>query len=291
MRPPFLLLTAAVMLLMVAYVDYRYAYWSGPLFFLVFSAALFAHISVNLLNEFEDYASGLDHITRKTPFSGGSGSLVAYPQAAGWVANAGYFFFGAVLSLGLFFMALRGYDVLPLGFLGLALIYLYTRVLLRRPWLGFFASGIGFGPLMVYGGFYVMTGDHAWEVFWVSLIPFFLVNNLLLLNQVPDLEPDRAAGRYNVLHCYGLKRALRLYWVQWAGAFALIPGLVFFDVLPKSTLWALSVMILSAPLLFKVKYWPTQTHTHTQETLRVLPINVFITLLTPALIALGLFIS
>ena len=39
---------------------------------LVLICALFAHISVNMLNEYYDCRSGLDAKTTKTPFSGGS---------------------------------------------------------------------------------------------------------------------------------------------------------------------------------------------------------------------------
>ena len=44
--------------------------------------ALSAHAAVNLHNEWHDFRSGLDASTRRTPFSGGSGALVANPSAA-----------------------------------------------------------------------------------------------------------------------------------------------------------------------------------------------------------------
>ena len=47
---------------------------------LVLLGALAAHAGVNALNEYSDYRSGLDLQTRRTPFSGGSGTLVAQPQ-------------------------------------------------------------------------------------------------------------------------------------------------------------------------------------------------------------------
>ena len=41
-----------------------------------------AHTSVNALNEYQDFKSGLDLITVKTPFSGGTKSLPENPQKA-----------------------------------------------------------------------------------------------------------------------------------------------------------------------------------------------------------------
>ncbi len=88
MRLPFLLLTLAMMLLVSAIATYEGFEWSLPLFFLICVAALAAHLSVNLLNEFEDFESGLDFQTDKTPFSGGSGGLPANPDAAESVVAA-----------------------------------------------------------------------------------------------------------------------------------------------------------------------------------------------------------
>ncbi|WP_288372886.1 prenyltransferase [uncultured Marinobacter sp.] len=49
---------------------------------LVFIGAILAHAAVNLLNEYEDFVSGLDLTTSRTPFSGGSGALPETPSAA-----------------------------------------------------------------------------------------------------------------------------------------------------------------------------------------------------------------
>ena len=73
MRPPFLVLTPVSILLGVA--ASRVELSSLVLVDLVLIAigGLLAHISVNMLNEYHDYRSGLDNKTRRTPFSGGSG--------------------------------------------------------------------------------------------------------------------------------------------------------------------------------------------------------------------------
>lgn len=42
--------------------------------------ALSAYISVNVFNEYIDFKTGLDLVTRRTPFSGGSGTLPANPE-------------------------------------------------------------------------------------------------------------------------------------------------------------------------------------------------------------------
>ena len=81
---------------------------------LVLIGALLAHAAVNLLNEYEDFASGLDLITRRTPFSGGSGALPEVPTAARQVLLAAFGTLGLVVAIGLYFLWLRGLPMLVL---------------------------------------------------------------------------------------------------------------------------------------------------------------------------------
>jgi len=75
MRPNFLVLTPACVLLGIAT-----AFWSGAsldpvIIILILAGALLAHTSVNALNEYHDFKSGLDLVTEATPFSGGTKTL------------------------------------------------------------------------------------------------------------------------------------------------------------------------------------------------------------------------
>lgn len=70
---------------------------------LVFIGALLAHAAVNLINEYEDFTSGLDLMTDRTPFSGGSGALPEIPSAANRVLWAGLGTLGLVIAIGVIF--------------------------------------------------------------------------------------------------------------------------------------------------------------------------------------------
>ena len=89
---------------------------------LVLIGALLAHAAVNLLNEYEDFTSGLDLMTRRTPFSGGSGALPEVPSAARQVLLAAFGTLGLVIAIGLYFLWLRGLPMLVLGAAGVALV-------------------------------------------------------------------------------------------------------------------------------------------------------------------------
>ncbi|QAB15462.1 prenyltransferase [Hydrogenovibrio thermophilus] len=285
MRLPFLLLTLAMMLLVSAIATYEGFEWSLPLFFLICVAALAAHLSVNLLNEFEDFESGLDFQTDKTPFSGGSGGLPANPAVAESVAAAGYFFLGMVISLGGFFVYLRDWSILPLGLLGVVLIVTYTSHITRYPWLCLIAPGLAFGPFMVVGGFMVLTGEFSWLAFWVSWIPFLLVNNLLLLNQFPDEAADRRLGRFNIIMRLGREGGLRVFKSFLVLSYLALAYLIIDGWLPYQAAFGFLSLLLVVPLWQKLR-------TPAPDLIQLMPalgINVAVVLTMPVLIAVGLY--
>ncbi|HNQ91611.1 MAG TPA: prenyltransferase [Alphaproteobacteria bacterium] len=178
---------------------------------LVLAGAIAAHVSVNAFNEYSDFKSGLDAKTIRTPFSGGSGALVANPQAAIYVLAMAISALAVTGGVGLYFLYKFGVGILPVGLLGVLIVLSYTPWLNRNPWLCLVAPGLGFGPLMVVGTHFVLTGSYSWSAFFVSMVPFFLANNLLLLNQYPDIEADRSVGRRHFPIVYGVRKSTFVY--------------------------------------------------------------------------------
>ena len=247
-RLPFLLL-APVCVFLAAGLAYSMAGaidWS--LLSLILFAAISAHIGVNALNEYQDFNSGLDMNTERTPFSGGSGTLPENPHLAPMALKISLFAIALTVISGLVLIYLQGSELLLPGLLGLALIGLYTKVINRYPLLCLLSPGLGFGILMVGGSFFALTGSFNKEVFLVSLIPFFLVNNLLLLNQFPDVRADREAGRMHLLIQHGFKSGSLVYLLfLLLAALALIAS-VFLGVLPLYSLSGLLVMAVGVPI-------------------------------------------
>ena len=123
--------------------------------------------------------------------------------------------------------------------------------------------------------------------FVASLCPAFLVSDLLLLNQFPDVEADRTVGRKNYPITHGRPAAATLYGALLALAYvSLIAGVVL-SLLPKISLLAL----LTSPLAFAA--W-RGARDHADDVPALLPamrLNVLVNLLTPVLLAVGLVIS
>ncbi|HEX2950265.1 MAG TPA: prenyltransferase, partial [Armatimonadota bacterium] len=281
MRVPFLLLPLVCVLLGVVAAMLTTATLNIWHVVLTFIGGVTAHISVNALNEYCDFRSELDTRTTRTPFSGGSGVLPQYPDKA-WVGLAtGVVTLGITAAIGVFFLYLHGMALLPLGLIGLIIIVVYTPRITHQPALCLIAPGLGFGPLMVVGTQVALTG-HATLLGWlVSLVPFFLVNNLLLLNQFPDVEADRSVGRKHVLIILGRERSSTIYALFLAAAYLVIIVGVVLKYLPPFALLGLATILIAIPTMRGVMRYKADSP-------RLVPsliMNVVINLATPVLLS------
>ena len=290
MRGPFLLLTPACMALAIVLAwlstDHAGSTW-GWHALLALVGALSAHVSVNALNEYVDFRSGLDQQTQRTPFSGGSGTLPAQPALASTALWTGLISLSVTGAIGVFFLASwpgSAIELAPLGLLGLLLIVAYTPWVTRRPWVCLIAPGLGFGPLMIAGTQLALNG-HASPMAWLaSLVPFFLVNNLLLLNQFPDVEADRAVGRLTLPIMLGKRASARVLALQWVAAYLGLVVMVLLGAVPPGA----ALGLLSLPLAWAS--WQG-VRRHMDDIPALLPamgMNVGVCLLTPVLMAVGL---
>jgi len=283
-RVPFLILTPVCVFLGMSTVVANKADISLLLLLLALSGALLAHISVNTINEYLDFKSGLDLLTVKTPFSGGSGTLPQNPEVAGTVLKIGAISLAVVLLIGSYFVWKHGAEIIPLGIAGLILIVTYTGWINKHPFLCLIAPGTGFGFLMVVGTQFVLQGEYTTMSWLIALIPFLLVNNLLLLNQYPDIQADASVGRNHFPIAYGVNRSNIVY-----GAFAFITAAIIISYvllgyLPVSGLIAL----LPMPLAFFSLTGAVKHGARIGNFPQYLKANVAVTILTPVLLGISL---
>lgn len=283
-RPAFLLLPPCSLSLAIAYAITQGVSINKLDLGLIFLGALSAHISVNMLNEYEDFKSGLDFHTQRTPFSGGSGILPACPELAKSVLVGGMASFLITTLIGCYFLWATGWRLLPVGLVGLMLIYFYTQKITRWPMLCLIAPGLAFGPLMINGAYTILSGHYSLAIIFISLIVFFLVNNLLLLNQFPDLEADKKAGRCHLPILIGRKKSARVYVGFLAASYGLIVASVCLNFLPVSGLWGLLSLTLAIPATRIILQFPEDI----DRLKSALALNVAVALSTPVLVAAGI---
>jgi 1,4-dihydroxy-2-naphthoate octaprenyltransferase len=268
------------------------AVWSGANvnwlnFVLALVGAVASHVSVNAFNEYFDFKSGLDFKTQRTPFSGGSGTLPAHPEAVGQTLGTAIVSAIIICAVGLYFVLQWGAAIVPLGLLGVFVVVVYTPWLAHNAFLCLIAPGLGFGTLMVVGTHFALTGEYSWTALIASFVPFFLVSDLLLLNQFPDVEADRSIGRRNYPILLGRKMGSIIYGLFLLLAFVSIAVGVYLDLLPPLALIGL-VMALPAAAAFVGSY---RFADDMKGLGPFLGLNVLINILTPVLVAVGLFIA
>ena len=208
-RAPFLLLPIALAFLGTSIAWYDGAFHLGHAL-LAFLGLLLAHVSVNVLNEYFDYKSGVDLKTQRTPFSGGSGALPAKLVSAKEALWLGWGTLIAITPIGIYFTIIKGWQLLPLLIIAAICVIFYTPIILKNNWPEW-APGVGLGALPVLGIYFAQTGEYNVPVIIASIIPGILVHNLLLLNEFPDVAADATVNRKTLPIAIGRGRASVVY--------------------------------------------------------------------------------
>jgi len=286
-RGPFLILTPACVILGSACAIYSSGRISAFDFLLALIGGLCTHISVNSLNEYFDFKSGLDSRTVRTPFSGGSGTLQRNPSLAPAAVIIAFIAIIIIILIGIYFAVVRGPAIIPLGIMGLLLILFYTPWIISNPVLCLVAPGFGFGIFMVMGTNFALTGRYTWASFIASLVPFFLVNNLLLLNQYPDTEADKTVGRRHLPIVIGRKNSSYIYAFFLLLAYLSIIAGVCLKYFPALGLLGLITIPMAALAVIGAFCYSEKA----EKLPPFLTINVIIIITTPLLVAAGLIFN
>ncbi|MBN1291554.1 MAG: prenyltransferase [Candidatus Latescibacteria bacterium] len=284
-RANFLILSVVLVMIGGTAARYHGSFHPG-LFIITLLGIVFAHISVNLFNEYSDWKTGIDFQTNRTPFSGGSGMLqqkLLYPRhvkTASWITLFGAFLIGLMLAW------ISGWPVLVFMIIGGLTTIFYTDFLTRYM-IGELASGITLGSLVVIGTYFVQTSAVSSEIIWASISPGILTMLLLFLNEFPDAEADIAGGRRHMVIVLGKHKAAYVYTLLLLTVYVVIIGGVIFGELPLAALISLVTLPLAAIVSWKtIKY-----KENNGKLIPALGMNVAIVLVTDFLMALSFIIA
>ena len=191
-------------------------------------AGVFAiEVAKNASGEIVDFDSGTDlGVTpeHRSPFSGGKRVLVdgvlTRRQTLG-IAVAGY---AAGLAVAVWIAVARALWLLALAGASVAIAYFYHASPLRlsyRGW-GEAAVAVTYGPLLCAGVYLVQTRPVPFEVLWLGTAVGLLIGAFLWINEFPDAEADRAAGKRTLVVRLGVRRAVHGYCVIVAAAYLML---------------------------------------------------------------------
>jgi 1,4-dihydroxy-2-naphthoate octaprenyltransferase len=283
-RPQFLLLSVVLAFLGNA-VAWNDGYFHLGHALLAFLGLLLCHIGVNVLNDYFDYRSGIDLKTRRTPFSGGSGILPAAQMTPRQVFWLGMGSFLLAVPIGVYFVIVTGWALLPLLLVAALCTLLYTPLLTRMGWPEW-APGAGMGALPVLGTYFIQTAAYTFPAVIAAIPSGILVHNLLLLNEFPDIPADREAGRRTLPITIGKNGAWLIYSALTIVVYVWIVGWVIAGAMPVFSLIAL----LTLPFAIKA-IRSGRNYDDMSQLVPAMANNIMVVLLTQLLLGVGYILA
>ncbi len=184
------------------------------------AAVVFIMLATYYLGEYFDRPTD-DINTEYNAFSGGTRVLQAAPFLAKKVLYAGFAstLAAAVIGLvlyGVFHLKLTG---LILGAAGLVCGVFYSTPPFKWAYRGIGELFIGFcyGWLTVNMGYYLVTNTFSPTLSIISLPVIFSITAVIIINEFPDWEADRTAGKHNLVVIFGREKMALVYALLTAG--------------------------------------------------------------------------
>ncbi|MCA1554975.1 MAG: 1,4-dihydroxy-2-naphthoate polyprenyltransferase, partial [Chloroflexi bacterium] len=180
--------------------------FSVPLCFATLAVSLLLQIGANFANDVFDFMKGAD-VARRGPMRVTQSGLLSARQM---LVSMGVIFALAAL-VGLYLVAAAGWQLLVLGALAIlsALAYTGGPFPLGYHGLGDLFVFIFFGLVGVMGTYYIQTGEFDLVALMAAIAVGLLVTNILVVNNLRDIETDRAAGKRTLAVRLG-ERATRI---------------------------------------------------------------------------------
>lgn len=285
-RANFLPLTVAIVFAALAASFYAHAVFRPFDALLVMIGALLTHAAVNVFNNYFDYRSHVDANTTKTPFSGGVTILVEGKMKPSDAFAVGLICLLGAASIGAYFLMRAFYPLFPILAYGLVAICLYTPILSRIHGLSELIAGSGFG-FMGLGAYVTQTGVIDGPSITVFVPVTILVALLLFLNEFPDAEADKAAGRRHIVILLGKRRSAWLYVGGLVATYASILLAVATGTAPLPVL----VSLVTIPIAYRAGRIAVRNYDRIPDLIPALASNVIVILSTISLIAVGFVIA
>ncbi len=223
-----------------------------PFFFaLVLVGVVSNHIGLNMADDYFDYKHAVDRLKphEKNPYTGGSGTLSSGLIKPSSMFKAFTLFFMVTIVIGLFLTANRGLPVLIFGLIGVFCSIFYTAPPIKFSHYGLGELGllVNFGTTIGLGSYFVQSQKIGFEPFVATLPMGIMLFSMIVINEIPDYQEDRLAGKLTLVARYGKRAGVKLYIVSWLVTYGILVMASLLGVIPLTGLLALA----SIPLAFR----------------------------------------
>ena len=159
--------------------------------------AILIQIGTNFYNDYADFLKGADTSDRKGPMRATQAGLVK-PES---MKRATIAVFALAVASGLYLIWRGGLPVLMIGVFSILFGILYTAGRYSLAYLGIadLFVLVFFGPVAVGGTYYVQALAIESVVLVAGFAPGLLAVAILLVNNIRDIDEDRAAGKKTLI--------------------------------------------------------------------------------------------
>ncbi len=223
------------------------AFYDGVFsFFPAFAAligAILLQIGSNLANDVFDYLRGAESKERLGPLRVTQAGLLSPKevQTGMWIT------FALAALVGIYLITVAGWAILLIGLTAILAAIAYTGPISDKG-LGDIFVFLYFGVAAVVGTYYVQAQATSPAVWWMSVPIGLLIVNILVVNNLRDINVDKAAHKITTAVRMGVSATRKEYLILLGIAYLTIPVLILADII---SVWTLLVW-LSLPFAKRV---------------------------------------
>ena len=227
------------------------------LLLVVLLLALLAHSAANVINDYYDELNGSDKVntSRISPFTGGSRFIQDNILSPTQIRNIALTLFSITIIGGIILCFLSSPHLIWIGILGIFLGWSYSanplKLMSRGLW-GEIAIVLCWA-LIVIGSSLIHSNQINASAILEGLAYGFVIANILLVNQIPDIEADQSSSKLTLAVKAGNANVWKWFLIFLLSANSIIVIGYLFKLFNVSILLSLCTLGLGLNITFKLK--------------------------------------
>lgn len=245
-RAPFLI-TSAIPAILGGVIAYSHGSFDWTIFLMAFLGIIAAHSAADFIDDYFDYKNGnfanKDQQFHDSPLVRG---IITDKQ----VMVAFLICLALALATGIYILLTIGMPVLILTMIGAFFVFFYTSPPIRLNFRGLGETSLffAFGPMVVFGVYFVLTESFSWSPILASVPIGVFVMNVGIVSNIFDHDDDVKNGKFTMPVKLGQGRAVQILTVITLFAYIFLLACALLGFLP---IWSLAAL-LTAPMSFKM---------------------------------------
>lgn len=219
--------------------------------------AVTAHSAANVINDYFDDLNGSDKIntSRISPFTGGSRFIQEKILSSTEIKQLASFLFLIVSIGGIALSLTTTITLIWVGLLGVTLGWFYSanpiKLMSRGIW-GEIAIIICWA-LIIIGSNLIKNNQISQLSILEGLAYGFMICNILLINQIPDIEADKSAFKFTLAVQVGQQNVWKWFLLFLITSYGIVTAIYFFNIDRPIALIGLITLPLGLFITYRIK--------------------------------------